>query len=107
MEEEDEEESDDEKEMNSSEDAKFLADLKTRALKTKERFANMIVTIKRIQCGRRTRKERIFSRGCTQSETNCKRAESDKSENGGEVKGKKRRVIGNQTIGRDAFETKN
>ena len=34
MEEEDEEESDDEEEMNSSEDAKFLADLKTRALKT-------------------------------------------------------------------------
>ncbi len=47
MEEEDEEESDDEEEMNSSEDAKFLADLKTRALKTKERFANAIVTIKK------------------------------------------------------------
>ena len=47
MEEDGEEESDEDEEVNATEEAKFLADLKSRAAKTKERFASAVIAAKK------------------------------------------------------------
>ena len=47
MEDEGEEESDEDEEVNATEEAKFLADLKSRAAKTKERFASAVIAAKK------------------------------------------------------------
>ena len=47
MEDDGEEESDEDEEVNATEEAKFLADLKSRAAKTKERFASAVIAAKK------------------------------------------------------------
>ena len=108
MEDDEEEESDEDEEVNATEEAKFLADLKSRAAKTKERFASAVIAAKK-ESERDGEREKngVLSRGCVESEANRERVErADEGKDGGEVKGE-RGVVGNQTFGRDAFETEN